>query len=141
MHPPSPFSVCFTVQIATWLILTFHKLFNDEDKAGCRGRFMTALAWSTHSCTQLAAGPPPCGWLWRWCWGAWEMSKQENKERYSASELLSLPAVWTDMYTCGIFPVRSDGQPRLAHSNIPFSGCRCTACVNAAFQATRKIGI
>lgn len=47
--------------------------------------------------------------------GVWEMSKQENKERYSMSDLLSLPAVWdvcTDMYTCGIFTVKIDVQER-----------------------------
>lgn len=41
------------------------------------------------------------------------MSKQENKEHYSVSDLLSLPTVWdvwTDMYACGIFPVRIDVQ-------------------------------
>lgn len=39
-------------QPSKWFILTFHQVSNDEDKTGCRGSFMTALARCTHSCAR-----------------------------------------------------------------------------------------
>lgn len=66
-----------------------------------------------------------------------------ENESYSMSCVLSLPTVWdiwTDVYICGIFPSYDRRAGRkdtsLAQSNIVFSGRKCKAHINAAFQAS-----
>lgn len=105
----------FKVDHPTWLILTFHQLFNDKDKAGL-GRFMTALALCTHSCTWQVRGPLQ-GWCWC-CWWKWELHYELPPPGYLDRHVY----IW-------YFP-SSDGHTRrtdtsLAQTNILFSRRKC----------------
>lgn len=119
---------------------------NDEDKAGRRGRFMTALAWCTHSCIRLAGGPLQGGWWW-WCWGG--VGRWVNKKIRRATVWAAFsPPLLSEMsgQTCTYVVISQSwqtcrGEDEHSYSNILFSGCKCKAHINATFQAMWKIGI